>query len=218
MPAGRPTKLNQPVGERTTADNKKVPLTAGQVVVERIQLGLSVRDACRSADIDQTTLAHWRREGGAALAKQAQRRGRLTQRERQYAQFLLALERAETEAELRRLAVIERAAAGGAVVTRTVEKRDANGTLLERTTTTETLRPEWTAAAWWLERKRWRDYGRRRVELTGAEGRDLIPSRERADNIADALEGYLAAQGEGDAVEAEVLEPNAGGLTLPDAL
>lgn len=56
---------------------------------------------------------------------------------------------------------------------------------------TETLRPEWTAAAWWLERRRAAKYARR-VEVTGAEGQPLVPQDVQARDLADSLRDFLA--------------------------
>lgn len=82
---------------------------------------------------------------------------------------------------------------GGAVVTETHRtSKLVNGTMTvtEERTVTKTLRPEWTAAAWWLERRLPQRYARR-VELTGAEG-GPIAVEDRARELADELRSFLA--------------------------
>jgi hypothetical protein len=192
----RPTKLNQVV--RTRADGSTV--TAGDQVVERIQLGLDLQSAADSAGISRQTLHNWRLTGARHRAAAANGK-RLTPAQRRYVEFLDALERAEAEAEANRLAIISRVAQGGATVTKTTEKRDANGQLLERTEVTETLRPEWTAAAWFLERRMPAKYARR-VEVTGADGAPLVDPDTQARGLADSLRDFLA----GAATAAELTE------------
>lgn len=172
------------------------PVTAGQQVIERVQLGQDLADAADSAGISRQTLHKWRLAGGRARAERTEG-VTLRKADRDLAEFVDALERAEAEAEARKLAIIERVAQGGATVTKTTTKvqvqPDGTERVIERTTVTETLRPEWTAAAWWLERRMPAKYGRR-LEVTGAGGKPLVPQDEQARNLADALRDFQAEQ------------------------
>jgi len=196
---GRPTKLDQVVRHRENGS----PITAGEQVIERIQLGLDLQSAADSAGISRVTLHNWRLTGARHRASEANGK-RLTPAQRKFADFLDRLERAEAEAEANRLAIIHRAATGGATVTKRTEKRAGDGTLVEQTVVTETLRPEWTAAAWWLERRKPHKYARR-VEVTGAEGQPLVPQDEQARHLADSLRDFLA--GAAAAQELQDAEP-----------
>lgn len=195
MAMGRPSKIDQVVHHQ--ADG--TPITAGQQVINRVQLGMEYQGACDSAGIERSTLHRWRLEGARLRAQQAQ--GKLsdpTDHQLGLIDFCNALERAEAEAEANRLAIIQRAAQGGAVVTKTVRKvqrqQQPDGSFkdveVERTEHSETLRPEWTAAAWWLERRKPARYARR-VEVTGADGQPLVPANEQARSLADSLRDYL---------------------------
>lgn len=192
---GRPLELTKVVRHR--ADGS--PVTAGEQVIERRGLGLDDQAAADSAGINRTTLHHWRLGGARARAIEAQGKRELTTDEVALRNFVDALERAEAEWEASRLAIIQREAQGGYQTTKTVEKYGpdpAGGNqpvLLERTVTTETAKPQWQAAAWQLERLR-RDKYARRWEVTGAEGKPLIPEQDQARNLADSLRAYQAEQ------------------------
>jgi hypothetical protein len=191
MPGGRPSKIDQVV--RTREDG--TPVTAADHLLDRIRLGAELQTACDSAGLSRATLHNWRLRGGRARAE-AVEGVRLKAADRRLVEFVDALERAEAEAEVNRLAIISRAAQGGAVVTKTTTKYNAAGDVLERTVVTETLRPEWTAAAWWLERRKPRLYARR-LEVTGAEGAPLVPADDAARALADSAREYLAAKADG---------------------
>lgn len=195
---GRPPTLNQvarvrPGGER---------LTRAQVVVLGLQIGLDVIDACTAAGIDKATYLNWKKAGAAAHAKLG-RGEKLSAKERSYADFLTDMETAMVEFEEICLGVIHGAGDGGRkfTETKTVTRRTKRGEqVVEMTTTEKIAMPQWQAKAWLLERRRPEKY-RRRVELTGAEGRDLIPPERRADDLAKAFEDHLAAEDASKAAE-----------------
>lgn len=188
MPAknGRPTVLPQVIRHRDDGS----PVTTGEQVIEKRRLGLDDQSACDAAGISRQTLHNWRLGGARARTIAAQGKRALTPEEQDLAAFITALDAAEAMWEANNLAIIARAAEGGAVTTKTVEKRNADGELVERTVTTETLHPQWQAAAWQLERMRREKYARR-WEVTGADGKALMPEADQARNLADNLRDYL---------------------------
>jgi transposase len=90
-----------------------------------------------------------------------QRDRELTTREQRYVDYMNAIEKALADAEMADVAVLAKAAQGGAVLGRTTRTK-ADGSVI----TTERLsEPQWTAAAWRLERKHPDRWGRRAVDV-----------------------------------------------------
>ena len=196
---GRPTKLDQPI---TVTDDGNV-ITTADVVIERVRLGLSFATAATSAGISRATLHNWRLEGARHRADQTQ--GRLpkpTKRQAQLIDFLDRLEKAEGEAEITRLSVIRSVGIGGQTRTKTTVRKDHAGAVIETIEVTEQAIPQWTASAWWLERRMPEKYAKR-VEVTGQGGAPLIPEEERARQVADELRDFLAGAAAAAEVEAK---------------
>ena len=189
---GRPQKLDEIVSRRRDGTG----VTIAQTITERIQLGMSIRSAAASAGIPAGTVHRWRLEGARLKALQAQ--GKLRRpgaNQARLIDFCDGIDRAEAEAEAVRLGIVQSAAMGGATVTKTTVRTRA-GQVVEQTTVTETLKADWHAAAWWLERRR--PGYTPRVELTGADGAPLVPETDQAVALADSLRAYL--EGRADAL------------------
>lgn len=192
MPGGRPSKLTQVVRH----DDDGNPVTAGEQVVAKVRLGMELQAAADAASISRDSLHRWQLAGARFRALQAQ--GKLPRPTAQQAaliEFTDALESAHALAEADALAVIHAVGEGGIVLTKTTRKvvtvYDEAGVAsereVERTITTETTRPEWTAKAWYLERKR--GYVKR-MEVTGEGGTPLVPSGEAARDLAESLREF----------------------------
>jgi len=110
---GRPTKLTPELQKQ---------------IVAYITAGSYIETAAAAAGIDKTTLHDWLRRGKAG--------------DKPFDEFSHAVERAMGQADMRDLAVIDRASQDGV----------------------------WQAAAWKLERKHPDKWGRTRVEVTGVDG------------------------------------------------
>lgn len=130
-------------------------------ICQAIRTGNTRKDAAAYAGVSERAMAYW------------QARGRRRKKGR-YFQFLQALQKADADAICRNVAVIQKATQGGTVVSRkTITRKDGSVEVSE--TFSE---PQWTAAAWWLERRRPDDYGKReRHEHTGADGGEIIIKR-----------------------------------------
>ena len=184
---GRPSKIDKVA--RIEPDGTE--LTTADVLIECIRLGLDYQSAAGSAGISRRTLHNWRLTAARHQAAQAQGKITPTRKQQVLIDFLHALQKAESEAEANRLAIIQTAAEGGGVVTKTTVTKNADGEVTSTTTVTETLRPVWTAAAWWLERRMPAKYARR-VQVAGPVAEPLVTADEQARGLADSLRAFQA--------------------------
>jgi hypothetical protein len=173
--------------------------THADEILNHIRLGVNQRTACALAGISNGTLHKWQLAGARYTALQTQ--GQLpepTEEQQAYMAFVSRMKKAYADAEADRLAIIRNAAEGGRTLTKTTTRTSGGKT--EVTVSEEEMRPEWTAAAWYLERVHPARYARR-VEVTGAGGEPLVPPSEQAATLAASLRAYQ--QGIADAKETE---------------
>jgi transposase len=184
---GRPPSITQEVQDQLCA---------------YLQLGAPDEDACRAAGVSARTYYRWRAAGEEhQLAHQAAEDAgttppKLGATEERYRQFWQATERARGRKTTGYLQSIAAAAAGGATFTevrreiehvRVPDATKPEGYRLEARVVKETrnevtLRPDWRAAAWALERTDSAFARREHVELTGRDGGPL----ESKVNVGDA--------------------------------
>jgi hypothetical protein len=180
---GQPTKLNPKVQES---------------ICNALRMGAYVETAVAHAGLSTKTHYEWMKRGAneearrdahdKALAEEAEQdaaRQRPIQKrvlekrkarddehtstcidEQLYVDYRSAVEKAMAEGEMGALGVVAKVAAGGALLSRKTRTDPAGATIVEE----KHARPEWTAAAWMLERRHPRRYGQlRRTEISGPE-------------------------------------------------
>lgn len=130
---GRPSKLTDDVQDR---------------IVRAIQSGNWLETASAYAGVDASTVRRWMAKGDSEDAPEP------------YRSFCAAVKKARAEAEIRAVALIQKAAQDGT----------------------------WQASAWYLERSHPDRWGRKRLEITGA---DSQPVRVEVD--VDSLDAKLKA-------------------------
>lgn len=120
----------------------------------------------REREEDRNRKRKLRTEERARRKQRTEDDARLRAREDRYVIYADSVERALAEAEMADVAVLAQAAKGGAVIARTTRTR-ADGSVVSTERLSE---PQWTAAAWRLERKHPDRWGRRVVDVsvTGA--------------------------------------------------
>lgn len=130
---GRPTKLTPAIA---------------QAIVTAVQVGVPVVQAALLVGVRKPTVLQWLQRGSGTHS-----RAKTTV----YVDFVDQIEKAKAEDEARRLARIEQAGQGGSVLyEKTLTYPD--GRIKREARYAE---PQWTADAWYLERTRPEQYGRR---------------------------------------------------------
>lgn len=201
---GRRSYIDQVIEHRPDGQ----PVTVADRIIAAVRAGNYLETAAALAGVRVATIRDWLYQGNAtlrALANGAEQH-ELPHHHIRYAEFADAVARAEAEAEAEDVARLQLLARGQATTTKevTVERRNADGELVERTTRseTETLAPDSAALRWRLERRhprRWQ--GSQRVELTGEEGGPIeLTVAEKRDAVLDTL-SRLASEREADAGE-----------------
>ena len=132
---GRPTKLTPEIVSR---------------ILDSLRAGIGRDTAIAAAGIARSSFYAWYARGRNA------RRGA-------FSDFSDAVKKAEADAAIRNITIIQKAALGGELILRTmVTKPDGTTITVEKKTP-----PNWQPAAWWLERKYPQQWGRTaRIERT----------------------------------------------------
>lgn len=141
-PGGRPSGLTQEVHDR---------------IVAAVRAGNFFETACRFAGVAEQTGREWLARG---LGNHSSRGNGPA-----YAAFADAVKKAEADAEAEKLLTIHKAAKGGTEVkTKVTTKYNPDGSVREVVEEKQLQSPEWTAAAWYLERKHPARWGRKTVQ------------------------------------------------------
>lgn len=184
--------------DKVVAEIDGRPVTATEQILADLRIGNYLETASKRAGLSKDTTGRWTQIGARAWRDVHEGRRRLedlTDHETACLEFSRAVDRAMSESETRLLAELERASRGGRVTTTVVEKRDANGQVIERSERTTTEGPDLPTLRWRLERKFPDRWGRQVVEVTGAEGGPIeVTVAERAASIAEELARFQAQQ------------------------
>lgn len=157
---GRPTKL-------TPETQKKI--------VAAIRSGNFFETACEFAGISRSTGFEWLR-----IARGEHPDKKPT---KPFLDFLDAVKKAEADAEAEQLLIIRNAAKGGTEYrSETVNKYDKDGRVKEVIERKQLTPPNWTAAAWYLERKHPERWGRTK------------PTCDHDSNMDEPAQGDLGGQ------------------------
>ena len=159
---------------------KLLPKTVDELA-RALSVGASVATACACAGISTSLFYSWKSRGEREKKRIGRRQSQaLTLSERPFLEFLDTVTQAELQAELRALSRIQLAAFGekGVLSKRIVSheplkvggqlQRDENGDVIYSSSETVTYidrRPDWRAAAWFLERRFAERWGRRRWKV-----------------------------------------------------
>ncbi len=163
--------------------------SAQAAIVERLALGASIDSACLLAGIHRSTHYAWMQRADKALKNvDGEEHACVRASERVYVDYSDAVKRAQEEAHLRNLAVIQEVAEGEVEYeTQTFDTYYKDGTLKARKVVTKRRPPVWQAAAWFLERRYPELYARTvRHMQTGSDGRVVEPvamTQEERDEV-----------------------------------
>ena len=120
-----------------------------RAMVTAVTAGVPLPSAAALAGVDYSTVKDWLQRGFGT------RRGRASSA--LYVSFASSIVRAQAEDEARRVARLEQAGRGGAVIWRkTTTYPDGRVVTEERVAP-----PAWQADAWYLERARWQTWGKK---------------------------------------------------------
>ena len=148
-------------------------------IAGRIAGGLSNRDAVALAGITESTFYGWLKRGEVEHGRMAESSRRKPKKsEAPFLEFFETVKKAIPRRKRVLVDIIKKAAGGGETITETkrtykeVEQKDIDGQpyfariLVEEVVTEKKRAPEWTAAAWLLERLHHEEFGRRnRVDV-----------------------------------------------------
>jgi len=164
--------------KRSAAASGKLTPQRQKIICEHLARGNSVAAATAMAGIDVSSFYLWAKRGRRELDRQEKAPESSPRKEEtRYVRFWLAVNEAMTLAEGRYIKVLEDAAQGNAEVCETVVHQDAEGATLRRTSKRSRMRPQWQAAAWWLQH--WSPLARedKNMRLTGIRDDSVVFSQ-----------------------------------------
>lgn len=184
---GRPEKINAKIID---------------AIVSAIKAGNYMEASAAYAGISKDTLYRWLKTGTRLLdemdSEEGKRKYKPKPKDLPYILLARGIRKATADAEVRDVSMISKAAAGGVEVSETTEVYDAAGNLTSKIVKTKTVPPQWQAAAWRLERKYSKRWGRR-LTVKKDEGKEPDDTPEAyADRIRSELGGMIGFLGCGE--------------------
>lgn len=204
-PPGRPSPIDVVVGEHPETG---APITVGDRIVNSCRAGCYFEPSAIAAGVTKETAYEWLRVAGRLRLRA---RGRPleeldpapTAHELRCLAFSDAVDEAQGVWEVGANMDLERLGRGGMKVVTVTEKHDAQGKLLEKTTKTETLAPNANVLTWRLTRRHPERYSQK-IDVEGhIDGKITFTVEERAANLAEGLELYLAGAADAAAAARE---------------
>lgn len=142
-------------------------ITVGEAIVRALQAGAFLKDAAQAAGVTETTVHNWLARGRLQLNENGERLKDIANADLPFLEFFESVEKSRAEAVIFNLAIIRQAASKG----------------------------HWQAAAWYLERTRPDEYGRRtRFDVGGKDGEGMTV----AELLVSAMDGPDTADGDPD--------------------
>lgn len=184
-PVGRPTKIDQVLRTRqrvhpVTGHVDTENVTVADTIVEALRAGNYLEAAAAMAGVHRDTVHTWLKTGAQAhadLHAGTRTRRQLTKLDKLCMEFSDAVAEAQDQAEGLDVGRLAQLAAGGITQEVVTEKQVLQGegdqaklVVTERTVRKSTTLPDGDTLRWRLERRFPDRWGRRRVELTGADG------------------------------------------------
>lgn len=210
---GRPTSITQVVDhiERKDPDTgavlERIPVTAGERVVQLVRAGNYIETAAAAAGISKETFHGWLRRSAEAHGK-LHRKERLNPLDKACMEFSAAVDDAQAAAEAEDVAHLQALGRARQVTTVTVQL-DKDGDEVSRSQQTKQLGPDPAVLMWRLERRFRPRWGRQvqvdgQVELGGEV--DLSASARAAlgDLVAEVAERLGGVAVVGSEVEADL--------------
>lgn len=189
--AKREKKKAPPKGGRPPALLERPDLH--KQLVDTLMLGVPINLACDGVGVSTQAFRNWMNRGAGEHEMRADPDYEPDTGEDMYVKLFVDVTKARAEAVSRNMAMIQKAAQGGAITEVTTRKyTDHEGNLVEERSEKRAA-GDWRAAAWYLEKSHRSEFGKDAVQhtVTGADGGavqvEVLPSADLAKRISQAL-------------------------------